>query len=97
MQAERTAPGAQESVHSTGTPIVDVPDIVALSSTCPRCLRKQRQSFTRASLRRLLRAGCPTEAYCVMCDRFWPLSAQERNELGRAAAIGKDVLRDDKW
>lgn len=97
MRTGTTAPGAAESVKSTGSPVVDVPDIVALSSTCPRCLRKQRQSFTRAALRRLLRAGHPTEGYCVMCDQFWPLSAQERRELARVVAIGEDIFRNDSW
>ena len=97
MRTGTTAPGAAQSGESTGTPVVDVPDIVALSSTCPRCLRKQRQSFTRAALRRLLRAGYPTEGYCVMCDQFWPLGAQERRELARVAAIGDDMLRNGSW
>jgi hypothetical protein len=54
-------------------------------STCPRCMREQMQSFTRANLRRSLDAGYPIEAYCVMCDQFWALSIRERLQLAKAA------------
>jgi hypothetical protein len=48
-------------------------------------MREQMQSFTKASLRRLLDAGHPIEAYCVMCDQFWALSVRERLQLAKMA------------
>ena len=55
---------------------------VPFTSTCPRCTREQQQrGFPRATLSRLLDKGYPIEAYCVMCDQFWPLSRRERAML----------------
>jgi hypothetical protein len=48
-------------------------------------VREQTQSFTKANLRRLLDAGHPIEAYCVMCDQFWALSVRERLQLAKVA------------
>jgi hypothetical protein len=55
------------------------------TSTCPRCMRLQPQrGFPRAASRRLLDSGFPLEAYCVMCDQCWPVSALERRAIAEA-------------
>jgi len=57
-------------------------------STCPSCKREQPQdAFTVTDLVRLLNGGYPIEAYCVPCDKFWPISVHERVELGEAVAV----------
>ena len=52
---------------------------IPFTSMCPRCTREQHQrGFPRVALSRLLDKGYPIEAYCVMCDQFWPISPRER-------------------
>ena len=61
---------------------------VPFVSVCPRCTRLQPQrGYSRAALHRLLGAGYPVEAYCVMCDQVWPISAPERAALGRELEV----------
>lgn len=61
---------------------------IVFVSTCPSCQREQPQdAFTVADLMRLLNGGHPIEAYCVPCDKFWPITVQERVELGEAVAV----------
>jgi len=68
--------------------------VIVFASTCPHCKRDQPQDgFTVADLRRLLDGGYPIEGYCVRCDKFWPLSLQERVRLGElVAAPDRDSL-----
>lgn len=55
---------------------------VSFTSTCPRCLRQQpQQGIFPGALRRLLDKGFPVQAYCIMCDQFWSISAGERAAL----------------
>jgi hypothetical protein len=55
---------------------------IPFTSTCPRCTREQHQrGLSHAALRGLLDKGYPIQAYCVMCDQFWPISARERAML----------------
>jgi len=55
---------------------------IPFTSTCPRCARERPQrGFPRTALGRLLDKGYPIEAYCVMCDQFWPISPRERAML----------------
>jgi hypothetical protein len=35
-------------------------------------------------LQRSLDGGYPVDAYCVLCDEFWPISVSERAALARA-------------
>jgi hypothetical protein len=64
-----------------------VSQAIAFASTCPHCERKQVQDgFTVADLMRLLYSGYPIEAYCLVCDEFWPISLQKRVELGEVVA-----------
>jgi hypothetical protein len=76
-------PGAVQPAGSKRTDALAIHQTVLFTSTCPRCEREQTQSFTRASLRRLLDAGYPVEGYCVMCDQFWELSSRERLQLAK--------------
>jgi hypothetical protein len=51
-------------------------------SKCPSCTRDQPQTgFSRSDLQRLLDGGYPVEAYCVICDEFWPVSLWQRVTL----------------
>lgn len=81
-------PGAVQPANSIRTDALATHQTVLFTSTCPRCEREQTQSFTKASLRRLLDAGYPVEGYCVMCDQFWALSTRERLQLGKMALSG---------
>lgn len=51
-------------------------------SMCPNCkdVRSQR-GFGSRTLARFLKRNLPIEAYCVVCDDFWPISAPERDAL----------------
>ena len=58
---------------------------IAFTSMCPRCAVDQPQRrFSRAALQRSLDDGYPVEAYCVLCDEFWPISVSERAALASA-------------
>jgi hypothetical protein len=60
---------------------------IVFVSTCPNCKRQQPQEgFTVEILARLLNGGFPIEAYCVICDVFWPVSLSKRIELSEAVA-----------
>ena len=57
-------------------------ELAPFTAVCPKCkdVRFQR-GYTPRSLFRLLGCNNPIEAYCVVCDEFWPISAQERRAL----------------
>ncbi len=57
------------------------PGRIPLVSACPACQRDQAQWYSPGALRRLLDGGHPIEAYCVMCDRYWQINANERASL----------------
>jgi len=64
---------------------------IVFAATCPQCKREQLQTgYTLSDLMRLLYGGYPVEAYCVVCEDFWPVTVQKRVELGEmvAAACG---------
>jgi hypothetical protein len=64
--------------------------VIVFASTCPQCNRDQPQDgFTAADLLRLLEGGYPIEGYCVICDKFWPISLQERVRLTEAVAASE--------
>jgi hypothetical protein len=57
-------------------------------STCPKCGRPEPQlAFSGRALQRSLDERQCIEAYCAMCDVFWPISASER------AALAQDLAR----
>src|SRR6516225_1953458 len=43
--------------------------------------RSTAQWYAHSALTRLLQRGHPVEAYCVMCDDYWPINAHERDSL----------------
>jgi len=74
---------------------------IVFASTCPRCERAQVQdTFTVADLMTLLYGGYPIEAYCAICDEFWPVSIKERVELGdmvAEACEGRSLLTEGNF
>ena len=84
------------STHRTGAGNIGTDsrtDEVSFLSTCPRCTREQlEQVFSRAAVQRLLDSGYPVEAHCVMCDQYWPISAQERAAVARRLGAEKNSL-----
>jgi len=50
-------------------------------STCPRCGHKQDQWYSQIALSTRLRRGDPVEGYCVVCQEYWQLAPNERDEL----------------
>ena len=71
-------------VAAAGSTTTDIPIFKAVPFTalCPKCkdVRYQR-GYTPRSLFRLLGRNHVIEAYCVACDVFWPISAEERRAL----------------
>jgi len=56
-------------------------------SVCLKCKGVRSQSgFGGRTLFRLLQRNQPIEAYCVVCDEFWPISVSERAALARGLA-----------
>ena len=85
MTARITHLNGEDSPHPPGTAALEMDllfDSVPLMSTCPTCrdLRAQ-EGFGKRSVLRLLNRNLPIEAYCVVCDDFWEISANERAEL----------------
>jgi hypothetical protein len=78
MAAITPVSSAQGSITGASTESL-TDERIPFTSTCPRCTREQPQrAFPRTTLGRLLDRGYPIEAYCVMCDQFWPISPRER-------------------
>ena len=71
-------------VAAAGSTTRDIPifEAVPFTAMCPKCkdVRCQR-GYTPRSLFRLLGRNDVIEAYCVVCDEFWPISAGERRAL----------------
>jgi hypothetical protein len=85
MTARITHLNGEDSPHPPGTATLEMDllfDSVPFLSTCPKCrdLRAQ-EGFGKRSVVRLLSRNLPIEAYCVVCDDFWEISAHERAEL----------------
>lgn len=70
-------------------PVVSVP--IPFASTCPKCRVQRAQRGDRGALERLLDYGHPIEAFCEICDEYWPVCARERAEI----AWGIAGLMDD--
>jgi hypothetical protein len=52
------------------------------SSVCPTCNDSRSQlGYTARTLSRLLGRNRPIEAYCVICNGFWSICAEERARL----------------
>jgi hypothetical protein len=57
-------------------------DSVPFMSLCPKCKDVRSQlGYSLRALFRLLKGNHPVEAYCVICNEYWPISAQERVRL----------------
>jgi len=62
------------------------------TSACPTCGAQHLQrGFSPATVKRLLADGYPIEAYCVLCDKFWPISVRERVDLAKALTTDEDL------
>jgi hypothetical protein len=58
---------------------------IPFSSECPRCNQERVQTaYSRGELLQLLGAGAEIGAYCMSCDREWPISVEERADLAQA-------------
>jgi len=59
-----------------------LPESVGFVSTCPNCkdARFQR-GCSFHTLVTFLVSNQPIEAYCAVCNEFWPISANDRAEL----------------
>jgi hypothetical protein len=54
-------------------------ETAAFFSKCPRCKHPRLQNgYERIELLESLSAGQAIDAYCLLCDVVWPISAQER-------------------
>jgi hypothetical protein len=65
-------------------------ELTPFAAVCPKCkdVRCQR-GYTPRSLFRLLGCNHPIQAYCVVCDEFWPISAKERRALIERLVSGR--------
>ena len=62
---------------------------IAFFSTCPACKHVRLQNgYTQAELTAALDSDHAIDAYCLMCDVVWPISAQERFQI--AALLAAD-------
>jgi hypothetical protein len=60
----------------------------AFFSKCPKCGHPRLQNtYVQRGLVRLLDAGQPINAYCVICDVQWPISRRERYLVAKGIAV----------
>lgn len=83
-------PAAATVTERTDTPVAPV-ELAPFAAVCPKCkdVRLQR-GYTPRSLFRLLGCNHPIQAYCVVCDEFWPISAKERRALIERLVSGRE-------
>ena len=56
--------------------------VAPFAATCPTCKDVRLQhGYTARSLSRLLGRHHAIEAFCVVCDEVWPISATDRHML----------------
>ena len=58
---------------------------IPFAPTCPKCRVQRSQRISRMALRRLLEHGHPIEAFCEVCDEYWPIYP------GKRATIATDI------
>jgi hypothetical protein len=59
-------------------------DSAPFMSMCPTCSERRLQlGYTPGGLLRRLNGDRPIEACCVICNQFWPITAQERARLAK--------------
>ena len=57
-------------------------DSAPFMSMCPTCNDSRAQvGYSPWGLLRRLNDDRPIEAFCVVCNQFWPITAQERGQL----------------
>src|SRR6516225_7623723 len=57
-------------------------DSTPFMSMCPTCSEPRSQvGYSPWGLLKRLNDDRPIEAFCVICDQFWPITAQERVRL----------------
>jgi hypothetical protein len=54
---------------------------IPFASTCPKCRVQRSQRISRMALRRLLERGHMIEAFCEVCDEYWPIYPAERAKI----------------
>jgi len=83
-------PGTAAAADRTDTRVTPI-EVAPFAAVCPKCkdVRLQR-GYTPRSLFRLLGNNHPIEAYCVVCDEFWPISAKERRALIERLVSGRE-------
>lgn len=60
---------------------------ISFASVCPQCWQQQPQrDYCRSALLNLFNSDQPIEAYCVTCDKSWPISPEERICIAEALA-----------
>jgi hypothetical protein len=65
-------------------------DSTRFSSVCPTCNDSRSQlGYTARTLSRLLGRNRPIEAYCVICNGFWSISAEERARLAAELQLAR--------
>ena len=71
-------------------------EALPFTATCPKCndVRWQR-GYTPRSLFRLLGRDHLIEAYCVVCNEFWPISGEERRALAELLVSARNRSRLD--
>ena len=65
---------------------------LTFKAICPTCGREELQkTLTFAALERLIDGCYPIEAYCAVCDDFWPVNIQKRVEI--IEAVSQSIRR----
>jgi len=66
---------------------------IPFMSRCPSCgERRLQDGYTRRALLRLVNTHGSIEAYCIVCDGFWPVSALERAGIVIGLGAGAEQL-----
>jgi hypothetical protein len=78
MATSNVRTGGARGTHA-GAP---TDDPIPFMSSCPKCKHEQPQrGYPRVALLRFLEGHRDIEAYCVTCNHFWPISAEERQAI----------------
>ena len=65
-------------------------DSARFSAMCPTCNDTRSQlGYTARTLSRLLGRNRPIQAYCVICNGFWSISAEERARLAAELQLAR--------
>jgi hypothetical protein len=68
---------------------------VSFFSTCPACRHARLQNgYTCAELAESLDTGHAIDAYCLMCDVVWPITAQERFLIATQLAASQQATAE---